>query len=235
MKRRIGTVAIGLAAVVALIAVPAAMAAYASPTLDDHADSHRHYRQGVARPQRRSDGRRLDRRTEWDAADDDSGAGYGARPREGDREGAGPRRRRPSAGWPADRRNARSGSRCHAGRVHRPGRRPAGDVGHGADGCGPDAAGADIPREDKWGARADRPRSHRDLPTASGRSGRNSRPRDVRSQGLQRRAGDQRRVLAGYDRRLGLHLGAVHAGRGQAESRRTGRSPQRRSLPVRSA
>jgi hypothetical protein len=33
MKRRIGTVAIGLAAVVALIAVPAAMAAYASPTL----------------------------------------------------------------------------------------------------------------------------------------------------------------------------------------------------------
>ena len=33
MKRRIGTVAIGLAAVVALIAVPAAMAAYASPKL----------------------------------------------------------------------------------------------------------------------------------------------------------------------------------------------------------
>ena len=34
MKRRIGTVAIGLAAVVALIAVPAAMAAYASPKLE---------------------------------------------------------------------------------------------------------------------------------------------------------------------------------------------------------
>lgn len=33
MKRRIGTIAIGLAAVVALTAVPAAMAAYASPTL----------------------------------------------------------------------------------------------------------------------------------------------------------------------------------------------------------
>ena len=34
MKRRIGTVAIGLAALAALIAVPAAMAAYSSPKLD---------------------------------------------------------------------------------------------------------------------------------------------------------------------------------------------------------
>ncbi len=51
------------------------------------------------------------------------------------------------------------------------------------------------------------PAVHRDLLAASGRSRRNTRPRDVRSQGLQRRAHDQRRLLAGRERRLGLRPG----------------------------
>ena len=55
MKGRIWTVAVGLAAVAALVAVPAAMAAYTSPKLEVTQTGTTGHRQGVARPQRRPD------------------------------------------------------------------------------------------------------------------------------------------------------------------------------------
>ena len=58
MKRRIWTVAAGLAAVAALIAVPAAMAAYTSAKLEVTQSGDRRGREGLARPERRSDGER---------------------------------------------------------------------------------------------------------------------------------------------------------------------------------
>ena len=58
MKGRIWTVSVGLAALAALIAVPAAMAAYTSPKLEvtQPADGDH---QGVAEPQRRPDRQRV--------------------------------------------------------------------------------------------------------------------------------------------------------------------------------
>ena len=237
MKRRIGTVAIGLAAVVALIAVPAAMAAYASPKLDDHADSDRHHRQGIARPERRPDGRAScivapngTQLTTTQAPGTVLGP-VKAIVKALDLAGAD----LPLDGQ-LDRRSSGSDSCRDPGRVHRRRRHPARDVGHGADGRRSDAPSADLPHNDACRACADRPGSNRDLLAASGRSRRNTGPRDVRSQGLQRRArrstASSRRLRAGA---WVSDLGAVHAGRGQAESRGPVSSLPRRLRPARSA
>ena len=59
MKRRIWTVAVGLAALAALIAVPAAMAAYTSPKLEVHADRRpASIVKASLEPERRPDGAR---------------------------------------------------------------------------------------------------------------------------------------------------------------------------------
>ena len=57
MKKRIWTVAAGLAAFAALIAVPAALAAYTSTKLEVTQDGHDHRREGHADPDRRRDRR----------------------------------------------------------------------------------------------------------------------------------------------------------------------------------
>ena len=131
MKRRIWTIAVGLAAIAALIAVPAAMAAYTSREARGDTDRNGCRRQGVTRSERRPDSSRGDLRAQRNAADDEPGSGDGARTGSRDREGARSRRRRPAARGPARRRRSRPGVGCESGGVHR-GRAAARHVGDGA-------------------------------------------------------------------------------------------------------
>jgi branched-chain amino acid transport system substrate-binding protein len=93
MKGRIWTAAVGLAAVAALIRGTRRDGRLHVAEARGDADSDRRRRQGVARPERRSDRSRGDPGTCRHPADDDPGSRDGARAGEGDRQGARPRRR----------------------------------------------------------------------------------------------------------------------------------------------
>ena len=169
MKRRIGTVAVGLAAVVALIVVPAAMAAFtiaearrctqAGPATTSRRRSspttiRRRAVRSSPRPARRSPRRRR--------------PGPCSAQCDGDREGARPRRCRPTARGQLDRRGPGSDPRRVRSSVHRPRRRAARDVGHGAVGI----AGQRSPcrsylADDSGALAALGPAYHRDLPSAT--------------------------------------------------------------------
>ena len=90
------------------IAVPAAMAAYTSPKLAVHADGDDARSSGVARSERRPDGRAsaivIPNGTQLTTT---QAPGTVLGPVKAQREGARPRRRRPAARRPADRRRAR--------------------------------------------------------------------------------------------------------------------------------
>ena len=108
MKRRIWTVAAALACVAALVAVPAAYAAYTTAKLEVRQAGTSAHRQGDARPERRSHGERADLRPHRHHVDDHAGAGHDARPRPRDRQGARPRRGGPAARGQPDRRGTRA-------------------------------------------------------------------------------------------------------------------------------
>ena len=191
MKRRIWTVGVGLAALAALVAVPAAMAAYNSPklevtqtatgvvvkaSLDPNDDPTAAVviaaPTGTQLTTNQAPGTVLGPVRAVVKALDLAGADL---PLEGQLVVAAPGQ------VPA----------ATADRMHR-GRDATRDVGHGARGSRADAVRPDLSRADRGHAlRRARAGLHRDLPASARRPGRNARSRDVRREGVQRRARDQ--------------------------------------------
>ncbi len=147
MKRRIWTITAGLAALAALIAVPAAMAAYTSAKLEVTRTATGVVVKASLDPNDDPTARVAINRTGRHAADDQPGARNRIRARARDREGARSGRSRPSARGPARRGRAGTGPGGVAGRVHRLDGASR-DVGDGADRSRTDADGADVPPHD---------------------------------------------------------------------------------------
>ncbi len=155
MKKRIGTVAVGLAAVAALIAVPAAMAAYTSPKLEvTQTRDRRRSCKASLDPNDDPTARVAHHRPDRHPAHDEPGAGDGARTGQGDRQGARPRGRGSPARRTARRRRAGADPGCDRDAVPR--RLDAAcDVGDGAVGGRSDAC--------RCRPTSSRPQGHRPL------------------------------------------------------------------------
>ena len=145
MKGRIWTVSVGLAALAALVAVPAAMAAYTSPKLEVTQTATGVVVKASLDPNDDPTAAVVIVRTERNTVDDDPGAWCGSRAGPRDREGTRPRRRRSSARGPARRRCSRPGAGGDPDGVHR-GRAAACHLGHGAHGGRTDAVRSHVPR-----------------------------------------------------------------------------------------
>ncbi len=236
MKRRIWTVAVGLAAVAALIAVPAAMAAYTSPklevtqtatgvvvkaSLDPNDDPTARVAiiapAGTQLTTTQAPGTVLGPVQAIVKALDLAGADL---PLEGQLVVAAPGQ------VPA----------ATAGRVHRA-RDAARDLGDGAHGRRADADRADVPRLDRRHADRARPGVHRDLPAAARRA-RRARPAARRS--ARRSTAPSSRSTASSarsPRARGSPPGCRTPGRGHAERRGrrrlAGRDRARRGEPSR--
>ena len=225
MKRRIWTRAAGLAAVAALVAVPAAMAAYASPKLevtrtrpawssrrrssanDDPTASVAIYAPaGTQLTTTQAPGTVLGPVRAIVKALDLAGADCRSRA-----NSSSPRRARSAGG-----QRRRASDRRHAAR----------NLGDGADGGRPDANGPDVsPRHDRDEGRSRPGATSSDLPASSGRAARDTRPRDLRREGVQRRAHDQRRLQPHREPEHGSRRGCrTHPPR-RAQPDRHGRSP----------
>ncbi len=197
MKGRIGTVAVGLAAVAALIAVPAALAAYSSPKLEVTPDGDR---ASTSRPR--------------SSPNDDPTASVRDLSRRRGRSSRRTRRRARCsgrstrsckaldlAGADLPHRRASSSSRLRARcpqprsrAVHRGGD-AARDLGDGAERRRDRRCPFPLYLVPTAGAQAALgPAYIADLPPAARRRRRNTRPIDVRREGVQRRAHHQRRL-----------------------------------------
>ena len=216
---------LGLAASCRTVAVPAAMAAYTSPKLTITQTATGTIVKASLDPTDDPTAAVLIVAPSGTQLTTNQAPGTRARPREGDREGAGPRRRRPSARGPAGRRSARSGSAATQAACIGAATPLATWVMVLDSGRSDARKCRRISSRRGHALRAIGPAYDRALPAAAGRSrgtpGRATFGAKVYSAELC----DQRRLQAGSDRRLDLHLGAVHAGRGQGESPRAMASP----------